>query len=332
MTMSSAVICGACLVGNMVACLPVRAGEAESLVGVWNFTACKADGTVPNARPGGGVPARLMDFDPDVLAGVDVAMAGFSIVRDDRTATVEVAKSGWATFAAIPDNGLDPGVATPVGSKALAVYAADPGNWIHFPGLATALVDRPGGSVRTFGIALWVIVQTEQVGDQARFVAVNPLLRFAARDARFFLHQSVSDRVFTEDVGNGLGGAYGYQVPWERRLAATSRWVHLVMTADGAAEEFHIWVNGEPVNYREPGRRAVAWPPGGGMQLSYAAGEPSDGAVMGRWLGGGAAPGRTFGVAAVVITRGEPISQDQARHLYRLGRRGVPFDGRWPTP
>ncbi len=304
----------------------------DLLVGVWNFNACDADGTVANARPGGGgVPARLMDFAPEALAGVDVAPAAFSIVRDDKTVIVEVAKSGWATFAAIPDNGLDPGVATPVGPKALAVHAANPGNWVHFPGLATALGGRPGGAGRTCGVALWVLVQTEQVGERAHFVSVNPLIRFGGLDTRFFLNHGVSDRLYTEDVGNGLGGAYGYQIPWARRFAATSRWVHLAMSADGAANEFHVWVNGEPVNYREPGRRAVAWPPGGGMQLSYAAGEPSDGAVMGRWLGGGAAPGRTFGLAAVVITRGEPIDQERARHLYRLGRRGLPFDGRWPA-
>ncbi|MFM8291689.1 MAG: hypothetical protein ACKOC4_08325 [Planctomycetia bacterium] len=305
----------------------------DPLVGVWNFSGCAADGTVANARPdGGGVPARLMDFAPEALAGVDVAPAAFSIVRDDKTVIVEVAKSGWATFAAIPDNGLDPGVATPVGPKALAVHAANPGNWVHFPGLATALVGRPGGAVRTCGVALWVLVQTEQVGERAHFVSVNPLIRFGGLDTRFFLNHGISDRLYTEDVGNGLGGAYGYQIPWARRFAATSRWVHLAMSADGAANEFHVWVNGEPVNYREPHARCVAWPPGGGLQLTYQAGEPSDGAVMGRWLGGGAAPGRTFGLAAVVITRGEPIDQERARHLYRLGRRGQPFDGHWPAP
>jgi hypothetical protein len=68
------------------------------------------------------------------------------------------------------------------------------------------------------------------------------------------------------------------------------------------------------------------------MQLSYRPGEPSDGAVLGRWLGGGAAPGKTFGLAAIVITAGEPITQERARHLHQLGRRGLPFDGTWPTP
>ena len=313
--------------------LPVAAPAAGEIVGIWNFTAADADGRVPNSRPGGGgSPAVLRDFDAESLAGTDVVLGDFTIVRDDTTTQVQVATSGWATFANVPDNGLDPGVATPVGPKALAVHAANPGNWVHLPGVAGELVGRPGGAVRSFGVALWVLVPTEQIDDRARFVSLNPLIRFAATDARLFLHQTVSDRIHTEDVGNGLGGARSYQIPWGRRLDATSRWVHLVMTGDGTANEFCIWVNGEAVNYTEPGQRSVPWPVGGGMQLSYRPGEPSDGAVLGRWLGGGAAPGKTFGLAAIVITAGEPITQERARHLHQLGRRGLPFDGTWPTP
>jgi hypothetical protein len=124
---------------------PAPADPAGSIVGIWNFCAADERGVVRNARPGGGgVAARLVDFAPEALAGTDVQLADFSIVRDDATAVVQVARSGWATFAGVHDNGLDAGVATPIGPRALAIHAANPGTWVHFPGLATELGGRPG--------------------------------------------------------------------------------------------------------------------------------------------------------------------------------------------
>ncbi|MGH7143985.1 MAG: hypothetical protein ACREJ2_07575 [Planctomycetota bacterium] len=302
------------------------------ILGLWIFDHCDAHGQVANARPqGGGVPAVLMEFAPAALAGTDSDLAPFSIVRNGATQSVQVNKSGWATFAGVPDNGLEPGVNTPVGKRALALFAAKPGNWIHFPGLASALVDHPGGAAGSFGIAMWVLVQTEWKNGHAEFPTMNPLLRFATTDGRFFLMPAPADRLYTEDVGNGLGGGYGYQIPWARREAAVSRWVLLAYSADAATHRFEVWVNGEPVNYRDPKAHDRPWPAGGGMQLNFKPGEASDGAVMGRWLGGAGAPGKTIGIASVLILKDEALSQARAQYLFKLGRRGVPFDGRWPA-
>lgn len=302
---------------------------ADPIVGVWNFDRCDAEGRVANERQGGGLPAVLMGFAPEALAGADRAMAPFAIVREGASRQVEVARSGWASFVAIPDNGLEPGVNTPIGAQALAVHAAADGNWVHLPGLASALVGTPGRATRSFGLAMWVLLPSAWREDRAVFPAMMPLLRFARTDARFFLHAGTTDRLYTEDVGNGLGGAYGYQIPWARRDAATSRWVHLAFSADGAAQRFAVWVNGEAVNYREAGTTSLSWPAAGGMQLNFTAGEASDGAVLGRWLGGGGAPGLTFGLAALVVVNGEALTQEQARRLYALGRRGQRFAGTW---
>ena len=321
---------GAVLAAAIDGAEPVAIPPDLAIVGIWNFDRCDAAGRVANGRPGGGgVPAMLMGFAPEALTGVDRELTAFAIVRDGATRQVQVARSGWATFAGIPDNGLEPGINTPVGPQALALHAAADGNWIHVPGLATALVGTSGRATRSFGIAMWVLVQSEWRQDHAEFPVMMPLLRFARTDARFFLHAAPADRLYTEDVGNGMGGAYGYQIPWARREAAASRWVHLAFSADGAAQRFVVWVNGEPVNYREDKATSRPWPTEGGMQLSFTPGDPSDGAVMGRWLGGGGAPGRTIGVAALVVVNGEPLSQERARRLYALGRRGEHFDGSW---
>ena len=301
-----------------------------AIVGIWNFDSSDAGGRIVNRRPGGGgVPAMLMGFAPEDLTAVDRELVPFAIARDGATRQVQVARSGWATFSGIPDNGLEPGINTPVGPQALALHATADGNWIHIPGLATALVGASGQSTRSFGIAMWVFVPSEWRQDHAEFPVMMPLLRFAQTDARFFLHATSADRLYTEDVGNGMGGAYGYQIPWARREAAASRWVHLAFSADGIAQRFTVWVNGEPVNYREDKTTSRPWPAEGGMQMNFTPGEPSDGAVMGRWLGGSGAPGRTIGIAALVVVNGKTFSQEQARRLYILGRRGERFDGSW---
>jgi hypothetical protein len=300
------------------------------ILGIWNFREAK-DGKVRNERPqGGGVHAVLRDFDPKVFAGVDVDPADFSVSRSGLKTTVRTAKSGWATFGEVPDNGLDEGVNTPVGPHALAVYSDKPGNWIHFPGLATELVGRPGGSVRTFGLAMWVLLQTE--GDPPKFShkGVNGLFRFSSTDARLQTFTAI-DRFVTEDVGNGLGPGHTFRLAPELREAAAARWVHLVVTADGAAEQFRMWVNGRAVEYvtGTAGRDAYPWPPGGGLQITYKPDHDSDGMTIGRWLGGYAASGRTLGLASVVLVKDETIDQKRAQHLYGLGRRGIPFDGTW---
>ncbi|HEX7898379.1 MAG TPA: hypothetical protein VF950_11510 [Planctomycetota bacterium] len=301
------------------------------IVGIWNFSEAR-DGKVRNSRPrGGGVPAVLRDFDPKVLEGVDVEPADFSVARAGLQTTVRVAKSGWATFKNVPDNGLEAGVHTPVGPHALALYSDKPGNWIHFPGLATELVGRPGGSVRSFGLAAWYLLQTE--GDPPRFShkGVNALFRFSSTDGRLQTFAAV-DRFVTEDVGNGLGPGHAFRLPEARREAAAARWVHVTVTADGPAQTFQMWVNGEAVEYvtGAPGRNAYAWPPEGGLEINYRVGHDSDGMTIGRWLGGYAASGRTLGLASVVLVKDETLDQTRARHLYGLGRRGIPFDGAWP--
>jgi len=306
--------------------LPVQA----DLVGVWNFKEAR-DGKVRNERPqGGGVPAVLRDFDPKLLDGVDVELADFSVSRTGIQTTVRVARSGWASFKNLQDNGLAEGVSTPIGPHALAIFSDKPGNWIHFPGLATELVGRPGGSVRSFGIALWVLLQTE--GDPPRFAhkGVNGLFRFSSTDARLQTFGPI-DRFVTEDVGNGLGPGHAFRLEAAHKEAAAARWVHLVVSADGAAEQFRMWVNGRPVEYvtGTSGRDAYPWPPGGGLEINYKLNHDSDGMTIGRWLGGYAASGRTMGLASVVLVKNEVLDQKRAQVLYDLGRRGVPFDGVW---
>ncbi len=303
------------------------------ILGIWNFSAADGSGRVTNAAPGGGVPAVLMDFDPAMLAGTDVMPDGFSVGRADLQATVQAARSGWATFADVPDNGLLPGVNTPIGTRALAVYSASPSNWIHIPGLASAMVGRSGGSIRTFAIAGWYLLQTQGGGSGvpptfSTASGINCLFRFCGTDARISTPSNV-DRFRVEDVGNGLP-ASSYQIPWGRRESAAARWFHLVISADGAANTFHMWVNGENVDY--PGGNSIGplpWPTGGGMQLVFTEGQPTDGAVIGRWLGGAGAMNRTFGLASLVVLRNETINQEKARYLYQIGRRGTAFDGNW---
>jgi hypothetical protein len=302
----------------------------SDIVGIWNFHEAK-DGKVRNARPqGGGVPAVLRDFDPKALAGVDVEPADFSVSRTGLRITVPVAKSGWATFKGIPDNGLEEGVSTPVGPQALAIYSDKPGNWVHFPGLATEMVGRPGGSVRSFGFAAWYLLQTE--GDPPRFShkGVNALFRFSSTDGRLQTFADI-DRFVTEDIGNGLGPGHAFRLAPAQREAAAARWVHVAVTADGPTQKFQMWVNGQAVEYvtGAPGRDAYAWPAGGGLQITYKLDHDSDALTIGRWLGGYAASGRTMGLAAVVLLKDEVLDQKRAQHLYRLGRRGIPFDGDW---
>jgi len=313
-------------IGVLLLVVPVHA----DIVGVWNFREA-ADGKVRNERPqGGGVPAVLREFDPKVLAGVDVELADFSISRTGLRTTVPIARSGWATFKGLPDNGLREGVTTPVGPQALAILSQKPGNWVHFPGLATELVGRPGGSIRSFGLAAWVLLQTE--GDPPRFAhqGVNGLFRFSSTDGRLQTFAPI-DRFVTEDIGNGLGGGHAFRLPPSQREAAAARWVHVVITADGATEKFQMWVNGQAVEYvtGTPGRDAYPWPAGGGLEITYKLHHDSDGMTIGRWLGGYAASGRTMGLASVVLVKDEPIDQKRAQFLYDLGRRGIPFDGVW---
>ena len=304
--------------------------QDAGIVGVWNFSRSDGD-QVANERPqGGGAPAVLKEFDPALLAGTDVETADFSVSRTGLRTTVKVARSGWATFRTVPDNGLLPGVNTPVGERALAVSCDKPGNWIHFPGLATALVGRSGGAVRSFGIAAWYLLQTE--GEKPRFVGkhgINCLLRLSQTDARLETFEAV-DRFFTEDVGNGLA-KNAFVLPASRAEAAAARWVHVALSGDGAASQVRIWVNGEAVVYAgaAEGADSYPWPAPGGLEITYRRDHDSDGGVIGRWLGGYGASARTMGLAAVVVVKGEPIDQPRARYLVDLGRRGIPFDGRW---
>ena len=216
------------VLGLWLALIPVQESE---IVGIWNFTGSDGD-KVANARPqGGGAPAVLKDFDPATLAGTDVQTAEFSVSRTAARTIVQVARSGWATFRTIPDNGLLPGVHTPVGERALAIYCDKPGNWVHFPGLATALVGRPGGSVRSFGIAACYLLQTE--GEKPRFVGkhgINCLFRLSQTDARLETFEAV-DRFFTEDVGNGLA-KNAIVLPAGRAEAAAARWVRTGRESD----------------------------------------------------------------------------------------------------
>jgi hypothetical protein len=304
---------------------------ASEIVGIWNFHRSEGD-KVPNSRPqGGGLPAVLKEFDAKHLEKTDAELADFTVARTGLQRTVKAAKSGWATFKELPDNGLLAKVNTPVGERALAIFCDKPGNWVHFPGLATELVSKPGGSVRSFGIAAWYLLQTE--GEKPRFVGkhgINCLLRLSQVDARLQTFDAV-DRFYTEDVGNGLGPKKAYRLPGELAEAACARWVHVVVSGDGAANKFQMWVNGRPVRYVNEADQADAhpWPAPGGLEINYKKDHDSDGGVIGRWLGGSGASGRTMGLAAVVIVKGTPIDQKKAAYLYELGRRGIPFDGKW---
>src|SRR5262245_254544 len=257
--------------------LALLVAQDAELVGVWNFNASDGDKVV-NSRPqGGGAPALLKDFEPESLAGTDVRLADFSVSRRGVRTTVQVARSGWATFGAVPDNGLLPGVHTPVGEQALAIYCDKPGNWVHFPGLATALVGRPGGSIRTFGIAAWYLLQTE--GEKPRFVGkhgINCLFRLSQTDARLSTFDAV-DRFFTEDIGNGLA-KNAFILPAERAEAAAARWVHVALSGDGAASRVRMWVNGEAVVYPNEAE-SYPWPAPGGLEVNYRRDHDSDGAV-----------------------------------------------------
>jgi hypothetical protein len=54
-----------------------------------------------------------------------------------------------------------------------------------------------------------------------------------------------------------------------------------------------------------------------------------DGLVMGRWLSGHATSGYTRGVAGFVLAKDMVFDQKRAKYLYELGKRGIPFDGKW---
>lgn len=301
--------------------LALASAQEPELIGVWNFNASDGDKVANGRSQGGGAPAVLKEFDPATLAGTDVQMAEFSVSRTGLRTTVQVARSGWATFRTVPDNGLRPGVHTPVGDRALAIFCDKPGNWVHFPGLATALVGKPGGVIRSFGIAAWYLLQTE--GEKPRFVGkhgINCLFRLSQTDARLGTFEAV-DRFFTEDVGNGLA-KNAFVLPADQAEAAAARWVHVAVSGDGAASTFRMWVNGEDAG-------SYPWPAPGGLEVTYRRDHDSDGGVIGRWLGGYGVSGRTMGLASVVVLKGEPIDQPRARYLVDLGRRGIPFDGRW---
>lgn len=306
--------------------------SSAEILGVWNFFRRESgDPTqVPNDRQEpGGRPAQLRDFAPQVLQGVDAELGDFSISRQDLETTVQVAKTGWGTFQAIPDNGLLPGVNTPVGDHALAIKANKnkTGNWVYFPKLAEDLVGRPGGSTRSFGFAAWYLLQTKQ--KKFLIYKVNPLFRLGSKDARIQTFSATS-RFLTEDVGNGLGKKHSYQFPHVQDEPASSRWFHLVISADGKSNRFQAWVNGQPVKYLDrPGFDHYSWPARGGMKINYRQDRRSNGGVIGRWMGGSGGSIYTMGLAAVVVLKDEPFSQEKAEYLYQLGRRGIPFEGRW---
>jgi len=156
------------------------------------------------------------------------------------------------------------------------------------------------------------------------------LFRLGKQDARLQTFQPV-DKLYTEDVGNGMGGKTRYYLKSQWPDGISARWFHVVLSADGEEEWVRMWLNGAPVKYDPPEAEAdhIPWPPGGGMQINYDKGTLSDGAVIGRWLSGHGVIGQTIGVASVVIVRDAPISQEQAAYLHRLGRLGIPFDGTW---
>ena len=297
-------------------------------IGVWNFNQAEKC-QVPNQRPG-GIPAVLKDFAPTVLEGVDVEMIDFSISRSNLRTTVRVARSGWATFKGIPDNGLEKNINTPVGERALAIFSEKPGNWVHIPGLASAWVGRSGNSIRSAAFAAWYLLQTEGETPQFAIRDVNCLFRVGRVDARLQTFRDIN-RFFTEDVGNGLGPKHRYDLPSSMREAAAARWFHVAVSADGEVQKFQMWVNGQAVQYPsvEGAVDSYPWPRPGGLEISWKEGHESDGAVIGRWLGGFGASGRTMGLAALVVLKDESIDQKRAHYLYELGRKGIPFDGNW---
>jgi hypothetical protein len=141
-------------------------------------------------------------------------------------------------------------VNTPVGPVALSLYSDKPGNWVHFPGLSTALVGKPKGVVRTFGISIWLLFQTKKGKKYNEFLTknTNAIMRFGYQDFRLMTYKSV-DRFYTEDVGNGLGGGHGYKLLWENRDDAASRWFNIVITGNGEAKTFKMFINGKVVEY-----------------------------------------------------------------------------------
>jgi hypothetical protein len=149
-------------------------------------------------------------------------------------------------------------------------------------------------------------------------------------DARLQTFQAI-DQFFTEDVGNGLGAKRRFDLTPSMREAAAARWFHIAVSADGEAQKFQVWINGQAVRYSsvDVSADSYSWPREGGLQISYKEGHESDGAVIGRWLGGFGASGRTMGLAALVVLKDEPLDQTRARYLYELGRKGIPFDGNW---
>ena len=313
----------------LICCCPIAQAE---VLGVWNFN--KTDGTViKNLIDGSKVHAHLMGFTNEHLAGIDIDPHSFSIsqsIPEQSSYQVNIAKSGWSSFSGIKHNGLNPGVQTPVGKTALCLYSAKKGNWIHFPGLATALVDRPKGAARNFSIAAWFLLQTQ--GEKPQYICKNnPLMRFARTDMRVMTYQTL-DRFYTEDVGNGLGGAKSYKTKWADREATAGKWFHLVITADQTTQKFRMFINNKEVEYAHKPNPTdgYAWPNKGGMQLNFETDADTDGLVIGRWLGGGAANNTTMGIASLVILKNEAMTEDQRTFLYELGKQGVPFDGNWP--
>ncbi len=302
------------------------------VLGVWNFS--KTDGTViKNEIEGSKVHAHLMGFDKENLGGIDVKVKPFSISQtlpEKSAYNVDIAQSGWSAFNGIKHNGLNPGVKTPVGDTALCFFSAKDANWIHFPGLATAFVNRPKGAARNFSIAAWYLLQTK--GEKPEYIAkVNPLMRFGKTDMRVMTYKVV-DRFYTEDVGNGLGGGKAYKTKWANREATAGKWFHLVITGNQETEKFRMFINNKEVEYAHKPNPTdgYAWPKKGGMQISFDTDTPSDGMVIGRWLGGYAANNTTMGIASFVVLKNEVMTEAQRTHLYELGLKGIPFKGKWP--
>ena len=308
----------------------------SATVGVWNFNKAE-NGVIKNELKDSPVHAHLKGFDPQVLAGTDVQTAPFLISRSYPVAyqaTLDLAKSGWSTFQGIKDNGLENGVATPVGTQALCLYSAKNGNWIHFPGLATAMVDRPKGAARSFGISIWMMLQSDSE-EQPKYIfkkGANPIIRFGKQDMRIMTYNTM-DRFYTEDVGNGLGGAKSYKTTYANRQSTAGKWFNLVVTADKEAQTFRMFINNQELEYahNKNAKEPYAWPLKGGMQINYELNHLSDGAVIGRWLGGHAANNTTMAFASVVIVRDEVLDDAKRRLLYQLGRKGIPFTGDWDS-
>ncbi|PCJ62245.1 MAG: hypothetical protein COA79_04070 [Planctomycetota bacterium] len=198
--------------------------------------------------------------------------------------------------------------------------------------MATALVNRPKGSVRTFGISIWLLFQTKMGEKHNQFLTKNnnAIFRFGKQDFRLMTYKAV-DRIYTEDVGNGLGGGHGYKLHWKNRDDMAARWFNIVISADAQANTFKMFVNGKVVEYAHKDSKEThfPWPIGGGFQINYEKNTDQDGLVMGRWLGGYATSGYTSGVAGFILAKDMVFDQKRAQYLYELGKRGIPFDGIW---